>query len=256
MLKVHRVEAFDDNYIWLIGDSECAEVAVVDPGDDTPVQAYLEAQGLTPIAILLTHHHGDHTGGVEALVERYPVPVYGPGGRIRTVTHPVGEGGQINLAPLPYTLEVWATPGHTADHLSYLTRGALFCGDTLFTAGCGRIFDGSAEQFSASLARIRDLDDETLVYCAHEYTLDNLRFARIAEPDNDAILARQARAHEQRAKGEATVPERLGEEKATNPFLRCHTGRLQVAAETYHQRTLNNEAEVFAAVRRWKDDLD
>lgn len=257
MLTVHRVDAFDDNYIWLIGDSASDQVAIVDPGDETPVITYLETHALTPMAILLTHHHGDHTGGVEALVKHSAMPVYGAaGGRIAMVDHPLHDGDTVSLQAIGLELQVFETPGHTRDHIVYYASGALFSGDTLFAAGCGRLFEGNAEQMYRSLERIRALPDETQVYCAHEYTLANLAFARIAEPDNDAVLARSVRCEALRKAGESTVPSLLGEEKATNPFLRSHIPALHAAAERYTGRHLKSGAEVFGAVRDWKDDLD
>ncbi|MCW8917689.1 MAG: hydroxyacylglutathione hydrolase [Gammaproteobacteria bacterium] len=257
MMKVHKIPAFDDNYIWLIGCEGRSGVAIVDPGDAEPVIDYLQREGLQAEAILITHHHGDHTGGVAELVARYPVPVYGPATeRIPALTHPLREGDRVKLATCGLTLKVIDTPGHTRGHICYYGHGALFSGDTLFTAGCGRLFEGSAEQMHHSLEKLRALPDETLLYCAHEYTQANLGFAAVAEPDNPDIASRKVSVERLRREGKATVPAPLSLERATNPFLRSHLPVLIAAAERFSGRTLTTPAEVFAVVRQWKDSLD
>ena len=257
MLDIRYLPAFDDNYIWLIGSAGSPLVAVVDPGDADPVFEAVARDGLQPCAILITHHHGDHTGGVAELAARFNVPVYGPAREsIPALTHPVREGDEVSLPGLGLHFSVLDTPGHTRGHVCYVGHGALFCGDTLFTAGCGRLFEGTAEQMHDSLSKIAALPDDTLVYCAHEYTSDNLRFARVAEPDNADILARQEEVTARRLRGEATVPAPLGLEKRTNPFLRSAVPALIAAAERFAGRHLQSGAEVFATVRRWKDSLD
>ena len=257
MMEVRTVHAFDDNYIWLIGCQGRPEVAIVDPGDADPVIARLEQEDLKPVAILITHHHGDHTGGIADLLERYPMPVYGPTQeRIRQLSHPLKEGDVVELAGCGLRLSVLDTPGHTRGHICYVGEGALFCGDTLFAAGCGRLFEGSAEQMHASLEKIRALPDQTLVYCAHEYTEANLRFACIAEANNPDTLARRDEVAHLRRQGQDTVPSLLSREKLTNPFLRSHIPSLQQAAEAWVGHDLHNPVEVFATVRNWKDALD
>jgi len=186
-LSVLTIPAFKDNYLWLIHDG--VHAAVVDPGEAKPVLAALKEHGLRLTAILLTHHHADHIGGVPELLQHYQVPVYGPRNEsIATVTLPVGEGKQIDVPGLALRVSVLDVPGHTMGHIAYVRRnpGAawLFCGDTLFGAGCGRLFEGTPRQMMQSLEKFAALPDETLVYCAHEYTLSNLRFARVVEPDN------------------------------------------------------------------------
>ncbi|MFA5627878.1 MAG: hydroxyacylglutathione hydrolase [Thiohalomonadaceae bacterium] len=251
------IPAFADNYIWLASNPGARQVAIVDPGDATPVLTYLESHRLEPLAILITHHHLDHTGGIAELVARYDTPVYGSAQEpIPGLTHPVKEGEQIHLPQLDLELTVMDIPGHTRGHVGYLGHDALFCGDTLFTAGCGRIFDGTPEQMHNSLNRIAALPEDTLVYCAHEYTADNLRFARVVEPDNQAILARIEKVAEYRAQNKATVPANLQEELMTNPFLRWDIPAVVLAAEEFAQRKLRNGAEVFATLRYWKDTLD
>jgi hydroxyacylglutathione hydrolase len=257
MIKVHQLPAFDDNYIWLIGCEGHSGVAIVDPGDAEPVMAYLEREGLHADAILITHHHGDHTGGIKELVARYPVPVYGPSSeRIPALTHPLREGDRVDLTACGLSLEVFDTPGHTSGHLCYYGHSALFSGDTLFTAGCGRLFEGTAEQMYQSLEKLRALPDETLVYCAHEYTQANLGFAIVAEPHNTETASRILEVERRRREGQSTVPAPLALEKATNPFLRSHVPSLIAAAESFAGRSLTTPAEVLAVVRRWKDTLD
>lgn len=257
MIEVAAIPAFDDNYIWAIGAERGGSVALVDPGDPLPVLAVMEERGWQLSAILLTHHHHDHTGGVADLVHRYPVPVYGPAHEtICTITHPLREGDRVHLDELGLTLEVFDTPGHTLGHIVYYGGGALFCGDTLFTGGCGRIFEGTAAQLYQSLEKIRALPADTLVYCAHEYTADNLRFAQIAEPESRAISTRRATVATRRAEQQPTVPARLAEELQTNPFLRCHLPVLQQAAEAFCGHPLPTAPLVFATVRQWKDSLD
>jgi len=216
MLTVHCVPAFEDNYIWLPEAAGSREVLIVDPGEAAPVLDALEREGLTPRAILVTHHHGDHTGGIHELLKRFALPVYGPAREsIPGLTHPLADGDTVEAAGL--RLAVFDTPGHTRGHICYYGEGALFCGDTLFTGGCGRLFEGTAVQMQASLARLRALPDETLIYCAHEYTVANLAFAKVAEPDNTDLSRRIAETDQRRARGEATVPAPLGLEKRTNP---------------------------------------
>ncbi len=254
-MKIHCVPAFDDNYIWLIGSEGSRSVAAVDPGDAQPVLEYLQQHALRLETILITHHHYDHTGGIEELAARFPLTVYGPAAEtIRGVTQPVREGDHIPLGN--NTLQVIDTPGHTRGHVCYHGHGALFCGDTLFTAGCGRLFEGTAEQMYDSLAKIAALPDDTLIYCAHEYTLDNLAFAQVAEPDNADIQARKQEARALRERGLPTVPSTLALEKKTNPFLRSDVATLSAAAESFSGHALGSPAEVFAAVRHWKDTLD
>ncbi len=257
MMKVHQLNAFDDNYIWLIGCDDKPDVAIVDPGDADPVIEYLEREGLRPTAILITHHHGDHTGGITELLERYQIPVYGPAGeRIPALTHPLHEGDGVELPSCAMRLQVFDTPGHTRGHICYYGHGALFSGDTLFSAGCGRLFEGTAEQMYHSLEKLRALPDDTLVYCAHEYTQANLGFAVVAEPHNAEILTRLNKVDALRRAGRPSVPSSLATEKATNPFLRSHIPSLAAAAETFAGRDLSTPAEVLAVVRHWKDTLD
>lgn len=262
MLSAERIPAFDDNYIWLLRDPQQPQVAIVDPGDAKPVLAAIEAENLQPVAILITHHHWDHTGGIAELLAAYPMPVYGPAREtIPHLTRALNGGEEIHIAGLEASLQVLDVPGHTAGHIAYYcenpgAQGLLFCGDTLFAGGCGRLFEGTPEQMHASLSRIASLPDDTAVYCAHEYTEANLVFARIAEPDNEQLQKRQQQVQQQRRQGQPTVPSLLGEEKATNPFLRFDEASIIRAAEGFAGCRLKNGAEVFGTVRHWKDTLD
>lgn len=255
MLEITPISAFADNYIWALRHPPDPRVAVVDPGDEEPVLAYLAEENLRLGAILITHHHGDHTGGIGGLLEAYPsVPVYGPAGeRIPGITHRLREGDRIRPPGFERELLVLDLPGHTAGHIGYLGDGALFCGDTLFAAGCGRVFGGTLQDLHASLQRLAGLPANTRVYCAHEYTLDNLGFARWVEPDSTALDAREAAERAKLAAGQPTVPSLLGDELASNPFLRTAIPEVRHAAEAYAGRPLSSEAEVFAALRTWKD---
>lgn len=255
MLAIEPIQAFADNYIWLLRQPGNRRVAVVDPGDEEPVIERLQAEDLSLSAILITHLHGDHVGGIPGLLAAYPdIPVFGPAReRIFGRTQALGEGERVDLPGMEVSLQVLDVPGHTAGHIAYLGHGALFCGDTLFTAGCGRVFSGTLADLHHSLCRLRALPPETRVYCAHEYTLENLGFARWVEPENRAILDRQTRAQSDRSTGIPTVPSTLALELATNPFLRTDQAVVWQAAERQARRPLNQEAEVFAVIRTWKD---
>ncbi len=252
MLHVEAVPAGADNYIWLLRRGAAA--AVVDPGEAPPVVDVLVARGLRLEAVLLTHHHADHVGGVADLVARYPAPVFGPAAeRIPTVDRELFDGRVVSLPALDLELRAVAVPGHTAGHLAYLGAGRALVGDTLFAGGCGRVFEGSPEQMHRSLSRLAALPADTAIYCAHEYTVSNLRFAREVEPVNPRLAARLSEALAVRAEGRPTLPSTLADELATNPFLRCGEAAVVAAAEARAGRRLRSAAEVFAAVRRWKD---
>ena len=254
MINVLPVSAFRDNYIWLITTGDSDKAAVVDPGDAAPVLAALAEHKLTLSAMLITHHHADHVGGIRQLLEHGAVPVYGPAGEaIPARSHALSEGDSVVLDDLQLGFEVLAVPGHTAGHIAYYGHGCLFIGDTLFMAGCGRLFEGTAPQMHASLQKLLALPDTTRVYCAHEYTLANLRFARAVEPDNAAISARISRSEALRRQDLPTVPATLAEEKQTNPFLRVEQAGVIAAAEKHAGHGLSGGAEVFAVLRGWKD---
>src|SRR3954468_10731743 len=250
--EVVPVSAFKDNYVWTLRRG--AHAAVVDPGEAGPVLAYLEREKLSLAAILATHHHADHVGGIAELRSKYDVPVYGPRGEpIATLTHPVSEGDQVSVPELGVSFSVLDIPGHTRAHIAYYGAGALFCGDTLFACGCGRVFEGTTEQMYASLEKLRALPDETKVYCGHEYTLANIGFAKAVEPHNAPLDAREARDRGPRHPRRPTLPSTLGEEKATTPFLRCREPAVVESANKYLGSRLAAPAQVFAAIRDWKN---
>ena len=252
-MHIIPLPAFRDNYIWLVHDD--AHAIVVDPGDAAPVEAWLAAHtSIRLSAILVTHHHPDHVGGIPALLARHPVPVYGPAAEnIAAVSDPLADGDTVHLSAPPIAFEVMAIPGHTAGHIAYHAPGILFCGDTLFSAGCGRLFEGTPVQMAGSLERLAALPDDTRVYCTDEYTLSNLAFARAAEPVNPARDAYAAHCEAQRAAGEPTLPSTIGREKVVNPFLRCEQPGV---IETVRARTGERPADCvacLAALRAWKD---
>jgi len=251
-LEVLGLPAFADNYIWALRRGPC--LAVVDPGEDRPVLDYLAESGTRLCAILATHHHGDHIGGIDALLSVHPVPVYGPGTEgIAAVDHPLADGDRVVLAELGIDFEVMAVPGHTRGHVAYYRRGMLFCGDTLFGAGCGKLFEGTPETMFASLSRIRALPGDTQVYCAHEYTLSNLRFAAAVEPDSAAVKRRIETTTKLREEGWPSVPSSMSTELATNPFLRWDAPDVVAAARQRLGREPHGPQEVFAAIRDWKN---
>jgi hydroxyacylglutathione hydrolase len=254
MPAIIPIPAFADNYIWLAREE--GVVAVVDPGDAAPVIAHLEREGLAPAAILATHHHGDHVGGIRDLLARWSVPVFGPAREaIPGRTHALAEGDSIVVPGIGLALSVLDIPGHTAGHIAYVGERIVFCGDTLFAAGCGRLFEGTPAQMVSSLDKLSALPEATRVYCGHEYTLANLRFALAVEPGSAALLERQAREQAKRERGQPTLPSTIGEERATNPFLRTGEATLRAAAERRAGRALAGRVEVFAELRAWKNSF-
>lgn len=255
-VSVLTVPAFRDNYLWLVHDGRNA--AAVDPGDAAPILAALKEHGLALIAILLTHHHADHIGGVPGLLARFQVPVFGPrNDGIAAVTEPLDEGDRISVPGLDLSLRVLEVPGHTLGHIAYVRDGAepwVFCGDTLFAGGCGRLFEGTPAQMTDSLDKLAALPAATKVFCAHEYTLSNLRFATAVDPGNTELRSRVAADTATRDRGQPTVPSSIGLERATNPFLRYREP--EIAAELRAAGKLHGgepPVAVFAALREWKN---
>ncbi len=256
MAAIIPIPALSDNYVWLVREGRSA--AVVDPGDAAPVQAYLEREGLTLTAIAITHHHWDHVNGIAALIEQFDVPVYGPAREtIPHRTHPVAENDKFAFGDTGLELAVLDVPGHTAGQVAYVGAAnghrLTFTGDTLFTCGCGKLFEGTPAQMVTSLAKLAALPGDTHVYCGHEYTLSNLRFARAVEPGNAALVERQAREQAKRDRGLPTVPSRMDEELATNPFLRAADPAVFAAAQAHAGRPLADTVDAFATLREWKN---
>jgi len=251
-VSITPIAAFADNYIWLLQRGDHA--VVVDPGDAAPVLAALQQRQCNLDAIVVTHHHADHVGGVAHLEQAFGATVYGPA---RSPYAPIGvrlrDGDRATLLGLEFG--VFEVPGHTLDHIALFSPEleALFCGDTLFACGCGRLFEGTAEQMHASLDRIGRLPDATRIYCAHEYTSANIRFALAVEPDNVALVRRSQECARLRQQGLPTVPSDLALERATNPFLRCDQATVRAAVIRQRPGTGSELTAIFAALRGWKD---
>ncbi|MFQ3235413.1 MAG: hydroxyacylglutathione hydrolase [Paraglaciecola sp.] len=253
LVTVVPIKAYEDNYIWtLVKGGNCV---VVDPGDAQPVLNYCAEWDLTITDILITHHHWDHTNGLDALIAAFPEAIiYGPyNPKITQITHRVKEGETVTLASLATRFKVMAIPGHTLDHLAYFSDIGLFCGDTLFSVGCGRLFEGTAKQMHHSLQKLQKLPDETPVYCAHEYTLANIKFAEQVEPDNQDLLNYKEWAGSQRVDLKPTLPSSIGQQKAINPFLRTDSQQARHNAQQHSGKRLTSPEQVFAALRDWKD---
>jgi hydroxyacylglutathione hydrolase len=256
-MKLIPLPAFQDNYLWLLHDGHRA--LVVDPGDAQPVLSFLERNDLQLEAILVTHHHADHVGGVDAVRNATGAQVYGPAReRIPEPLIRLDEGDAITVLGLRF--EVIDVPGHTAGHIAYYSAdmdGAplLFCGDTLFSGGCGRLFEGTPEQMLASLEKLSSLPGSTRVCCTHEYTLSNLRFARAVEPDNADLIHYIERCEALRARSQPTLPSTIEQEKRINPFLRTRLAGVAEAARRHDPATPQDEVAVFAAIRQWKNEF-
>jgi hydroxyacylglutathione hydrolase len=253
-LQITPIPALRDNYVWMIRRLGGAATVIVDPGEEAPVSAALEAAGAALAAILVTHHHHDHVGGIAALVSRHRVPVYGPAREsIPSRTHALGDGDDIWIEPLQWRLSAMHVPGHTLGAIAYAGEDVVFTGDTMFTAGCGRLFEGTAAQMHASLHRLSSLPPHTAVYCGHEYTVANLRFAQAVEPQNAAIADRLHDAIERSSRGQPCVPSSIAEELATNPFLRVDEPSVRRAASQRCGRPLSDPIAVFSILREWKN---
>lgn len=261
MLTIKAIPAFSDNYIWCLADTSTRKALVVDPGEAGPVISYLRDRQYQLDTILITHHHPDHTGGVAQLSQHFSPRVTGPAGSpFKGLTSEVHPGGMVVWEGISFL--VLGVPGHTLDHIAFYSeqrvngRPILFCGDTLFVCGCGRLFEGTPAQMKASLATLRELPDETCVYCAHEYTLANLRFARHWLPEDSNLKAYEEQCQALRKDGKATVPSVLGDEKRLNPFMRWDDPAVRKAASHYASEqglALDNDDDVFAAIRHGKD---
>ncbi|MDB5778499.1 MAG: Hydroxyacylglutathione hydrolase [Polaromonas sp.] len=250
------VSAFSDNYLWLLHDGRRA--LVVDPGDAEPVMRVLEASRLRLESILVTHHHADHTGGVDALRKATGATVHGPATeRIPAPFQPLREGDRVTALGLDF--QVLDVPGHTAGHIAFYTpdmdgQPLLFCGDTLFSGGCGRLFEGTPAQMLASLDKLAALPGATRVCCAHEYTLANLRFALAVEPDNAALAAHAQHCRQLREQGLPTLPSSISQEVLINPFLRTRQAGIRAAVHQF-EASARDDTTVFAALRQWKNQF-
>ena len=253
MIQISALPAFTDNYIWLLQDPATQRCAVVDPGDAAPVLAWLKQNAAWTLSdILVTHHHHDHVGGVEQLKTATGAKVYGPANE-KIPARDVALHDNDHISVLGWDFDVYAVPGHTLGHIAFYHQGVLLCGDTLFAAGCGRLFEGTPEQMYNSLERLAALPADTQVYCTHEYTQSNLKFAQAVEPHNADITERVENVAQLRARGEMTLPSNLALEKLTNPFLRTAETSVKQKADERNGRDNRSGAEVFASLRAWKD---
>jgi hydroxyacylglutathione hydrolase len=255
-MKIHQIPLLRDNYGYLLVCEKTKQAAIVDPSEAEPVLRRIEQEKIEPIAILNTHHHRDHTGGNEGLLAHQKLEVYGhksDDGRIPGLTRGLEEGDEVQIGELKG--KVYFIPGHTTGHVAYLFENNLFCGDTLFTAGCGRLFEGTPEQMHASLKKLMALPDNTKIYCGHEYTESNLRFAMSLEPKNPKLVSRFERVQGLRARGASTVPSTLEEEKQTNPFLRWDSKEIQANVKAANRDLRMDPVSIFAAVRKMKDSF-
>jgi len=273
MAHIITVPAFSDNYIWLICDEQKQYAVIVDPGDASPVISTLEKEDIEPIAILITHFHYDHANGISGLLTKYPdLSVYGPASEFnllnsnihpanygpaskdfKLLNHPLHGGETLIFDKIHTSFKVMSVSGHTSGHIAYYGDEKLFCGDTLFAGGCGRVFNGTLNDLHESLQKIAKLPEDTKIYCAHEYTLDNLGFAKWVEPQNKALLDREVADMALIDSDQATIPFLLSLELETNPFLRTHLAHVVKRVEGATNATLRNSSEVFAAMRTWKD---
>ncbi|PWK54551.1 hydroxyacylglutathione hydrolase [Pleionea mediterranea] len=265
-MQVDRIAAFSDNYIWALRNDRASCCTLVDPGESEPVEHYLAQNNLSLASILITHHHYDHTGGVEKLKQQHQCKVYGPdNAKIKGIDQTLKQGDSITLSEIDASFDIIEVPGHTLDHIAYILKDrigenridkkSVFCGDTLFAGGCGRLFEGTPEQMWHSLQKLASLPANTTVYCAHEYTEANLAFAREVDKHNADLKRRQELVKQKRADNQATVPSTIEEELATNPFLRANRKEVASAAETFSGQPLSTPEDVFAVIRQWKDNF-
>jgi len=258
---VTAINAFNDNYIWAISNQKTNKVALVDPGDALVCIAYIQKNNAILSDILITHHHKDHVGGIKELLEyakskNWPVTVYGPANEnIKQLDVTLKENDTISLTELNCQFTVLDLPGHTKGHIAYHNDKVLFCGDTLFSGGCGRLFEGTAKQMHHSLAKLSNLPADTLIYCAHEYTQANLAFALTVEPNNSELHNYVEQVNKKRQQNQATIPSNIAQELQINPFLRCHEPSIKQAAQAYSKRDQACESDVFSVIRAWKDNF-
>jgi len=257
MFTVTPIPAFIDNYIWMLSTPDQEQVVVVDPGDASKVLEVLERDKRSLQAILITHHHNDHTGGVAELLSHFNIPVYGPkNSPFNGITPPLSDGDSISV--LGHNLLVREIPGHTLDHICYLSQlqtHQLFCGDTLFLAGCGRLFEGSPKQMLTAMQMFKTLPPSTEVYCTHEYSMANLAFALAVEPNNTEIQKVTLKCQQLRDNNQPTLPTSIGQECTINPFMRTEFSEVISAAEQYAKRSIEDEVDTFTIIREWKNQF-
>jgi hydroxyacylglutathione hydrolase len=248
-IQVIPLNAYKDNYIWTILNDD-NEAVIVDPGEAEPFMKFIERNNHIKLSgILITHKHYDHCNGVPDILKKYSVPVYGPStSEVSFINHTVKEGDVVNIERFP-KLKVIEIPGHTLEHVAYYNDNMVFCGDTLFTGGCGRIFEGTPPQMYQTLMKITSLNDDVLVYCGHEYTLANLKFAKVVDPNNKDLSFRYEECEKLRNDNQPTVPATLRIEKLTNPFLRCHTKEITESVKNQYQKNFNDVVEIFEHLR-------
>ncbi|MEA1888887.1 MAG: hydroxyacylglutathione hydrolase [Pseudomonadota bacterium] len=252
--RLKAIPSLTDNYIWLLINDTTATAIIIDPGSSQPCEDFLDQENICPVVILVTHHHWDHVNGIEKLVQRYGLPVYGPAKEfIPCQTNDVKAADRFRIEGFDINFHVMDLSGHTAGHIGYLTERELFCGDTLFSAGCGRLFDGTAAQLHAAIQRIARLPPDTIIYCAHEYTLDNLRFAQAVEPDNPAIQQRLHEVKKLRENNLPSLPFTIEQEMRYNPFLRTDKESIMQAVAQHSGQDINNSRDCFRFLRMWKD---
>ncbi|KGJ87611.1 hydroxyacylglutathione hydrolase [Colwellia psychrerythraea] len=258
---VTAIKAFNDNYIWAISSENNTNIALVDPGDAFVCIDYMQTNNLILSAILITHHHSDHVGGIAKLLEyakekAWSVTVYGPATEnIAQLDITLQENDKVSIPELNCQFDVLDLPGHTKGHIAYYDDNKVFCGDTLFSGGCGRLFEGTAQQMHHSLTKLANLATDTLIYCAHEYTQANLAFALAVEPNNIDLHNYAEQVKVKRQHSHATIPSNIALELQINPFLRCHKHSIKLAAQAYSNQNQRNDSDVFAAIRTWKDNF-
>jgi hydroxyacylglutathione hydrolase len=256
-IEIIPIKALTDNYIWAICNLDSKQCICVDPGESPAVVAFLQQNSLTLDAIFVTHHHWDHTHGIAGLIQHYHVPVYGPSQEnLAHCDFPLSDTELVSRDMLgDMKFEILYIPGHTLGHIAFYAPGILFCGDTLFSSGCGRVFEGTMEQMYHSLQRLANLPDDTQVYCGHEYTLHNLRFAQLVEPDNLQIAQRLELVEKMRANDKCTVPSSIAVEKSCNPFLRTDQATVMRTVAAHSGKKISRPVEIFANLRHWKDNF-
>ena len=260
MIVVRHLKILQDNYSWVITNGKNSHCIIIDAGEAQPIIEFVKQKRLTPISVFITHHHSDHIGGISELKKKFPwLEIYGPHNEsISGITDPLCDGDVVDFSEigLGIEVEVIPTPGHTRGHLSYYVPGHLFTGDTLFSAGCGRIFEGTAKQMFDSLNKIKAFPDTTFIYPAHEYTVANLLFAREVEPDSFIIATRLEECQRLREQCRVTLPTMVVLERAINPFFRCDEEAVLKAVSEKYRKNFNSELDVFIALREWKDHID